>query len=79
MKSLNIFQKRHSGLNTNIYKKLKKIHLKMSLSKKYFIYYCRVSVSEGLNNDLPTSKLILGHYNKEIYRERSHCKCVIEI
>ena len=51
----------------------------MSLSKKCFIYYCCVSVSEGLNTDLPTSKLILGHYNKEIYRECSHCKCVIEI
>ena len=51
----------------------------MFLSKKYFIYYCRVIVSEGLNTDLPTSKLILGHYNKEIYQECSHCKCVIEI
>ena len=51
----------------------------MSLSKKYFIYYCRLSIIEGLNTDLPTSKLILGHYNKEIYRECSHCKCVIEI
>ena len=51
----------------------------MSLSKKYFIYYCRVSVSEGLNTDLPTSKLMLGQYNKEVYRECHHCKCVIEI
>ena len=76
---MNIFQKRQSSLNTNIYKELKKIHLKISLSKKYFIYYCCVSVSEGLNTDLPTSKLILGHSNNEIYRECSHCKCVIEI
>ena len=37
----------------------------MSLSKKYFIYYSCVSVSEGLNIELPTSNLILGHYNKE--------------
>ena len=51
----------------------------MSLSKKYFIYYCCVSVTEGLNTDLPTSKLILGHYNKEIYQECSHRKCVIKI
>ena len=39
----------------------------MSLNNKYFIHYCHVSVSEGLNTDLPNSKLILGHYNKEIY------------
>ena len=51
----------------------------MSLSKKYFIYYCCFSVSEGLNTDLPTSKLILCQYNKDISRECSHRKCVIEI
>ena len=51
----------------------------MSLSKKYFTHYCRVSISEGLNTDLPTSKLMLGQYNKDIYQECSHCKCVIEI
>ena len=39
----------------------------MPLNKKYFIYYCRVSVSEGLKIDLDTSKLMLGHYNKEVY------------
>ena len=71
---MNIFQKRQSSLNTNNYKELKKIHLKMSLSKKYFIYHCGVSVSEGLNTDLLTNKLILGHYNKETYRECSNCK-----
>ena len=51
----------------------------MSLNKKYFNYYSLVSVSEGLNIELPTSKLILGHYNKEVYQESSHCRCVIEI
>ena len=51
----------------------------MSISKKYFIYYCRISVSEGLNTELPTSKLILGQYNHDVYNECSHCKCVIEI
>ena len=66
-------------MNTIIYKELTKIHLQISLSKKYFICYCRLSVSEGLNTDLPTSKLMLGQYNKEVYRECHHCKCVIEI
>ena len=51
----------------------------MPLNKKYFIYYCCVSVSEGLNIDLDTSKLMLGHYNKEVYRSCQHCRCVIEI
>ena len=51
----------------------------MFLNKKYFIYYSRVSVSQGLNIDLDTSKLILGHYNKEVYRSCQHCHCVIEI
>ena len=51
----------------------------MPLNKKYFIYYCCVSVSEGLNIDLDTSKLMLSHYNKEVYRSCQHCRCVIEI
>ena len=29
----------------------------MLLNNKYFIYYCRVAVSEGLNADLSTSEL----------------------
>ena len=51
----------------------------MPLNKKYFIYHCCVSVSEGLNIDLDTSKLMLGHYNKGVYRRCQHCRCVIEI
>ena len=51
----------------------------MPLNEKYFIYYCRVIVSEGLNKDLDTSKLMLGHYSKEVYRSCQHLRCVIEI
>ena len=38
----------------------------MSLNKKYFIYYCCISVKEGLNTDLKTSELMLGNYDKEV-------------
>ena len=51
----------------------------MPLSKKYFIYYCRISIKEGLNTDLKTSELMLGKYDKEVYRSCRHCHCVIEI
>ena len=51
----------------------------MPLSKKYFIYYCRISINEGLNTDLKTSELMLGKYDKEVYRSCRHCHCVIEI
>ena len=51
----------------------------MSLNKKYFIYYCRVSVSEGLNTELPTSQLVLEKHDKEVYQKCRYCCCVIEI
>ena len=51
LKSLNISQKRQSGMIISIYKTLEKTHWKMSLNKKYFIYYSHVSVSEGLNTE----------------------------
>ena len=51
----------------------------MSLNKKYFIYYSRVSVSEGLNTELPIYKLMFGNYDKEVYGQCSYCSCVIEI
>ena len=44
----------------------------MSLSKKYDIYYHRVSTQESLNIDLNTSQLMLENYNKEIYHEIYH-------
>ena len=51
----------------------------MPLNNKYFIHYCRVTVSEGLNTDLSTSELMLGKYNKEVYQKCRYCHCVIEI
>ena len=46
----------------------------MVLNKKYFIYYCRVSVSEGLNTELPTSQLMLDKYDKKVY-QRCRYRC----
>ena len=51
----------------------------MPLNDKYFIHYCRVAVSEGLNTDLITSELMLDKYNKEVYQKCRYCHCVIEI
>ena len=51
----------------------------MSLNKKYFIYYCRVSVSEGLNIDLNTSQIMIGKYDKEVYQKCEYYCCVTEI
>ena len=51
----------------------------MSSNKKYFIYYSRVSVKEGLNIESNTSELMLDKYNKEVYRRCRYCCCVIEI
>ena len=50
----------------------------MSLNKKYFIYYCRITVKEGLNTDLKTSELMLEKYNKEVYQKFQYCHQVIE-
>ena len=51
----------------------------MSSNKKYFIYYSRVSLKEGLNMESNTSALMLDKYNKEVYRRCRYCCCVIEI
>ena len=47
--------------------------------KKAFIYYCRISVSEGLNTELKTSELCLERYDKEVYKKCGLCHHVIEI
>ena len=51
----------------------------MSLNKKYFIYYCCISVKEGLNTDLKTSELMLEKYDKEVYQKCQYCHQVTEI
>ena len=51
----------------------------MSSNKKFFIYYSRVSVKEGLKKESDTSELMLAKYNKEVYRRYRYCCCVIEI
>ena len=51
----------------------------MPLSKKYFIYCCCISVSEGLNTTLSHSQLTLEKYNEKIYQKCRFCCCVIEI
>ena len=51
----------------------------MSINKKSFIHYCRVSVSEGLNIELETSELMLEKFNKEVYQGCKHCHCTLEI
>ena len=51
----------------------------MFWSKKYYVYYHRVTIQEGLNIELNTSELMLGNYDKEIYQKSKHCHCVIEI
>ena len=45
----------------------------MSINKKSFIHYCRVSVREGLNIELETSELMLEIFNKEVYQGCKHC------
>ena len=51
----------------------------MSINKKSFTHYCRVSVSEGLNIELETSELMLEKFNKEVYQGCKHCHCTLEI
>ena len=51
----------------------------MSLNKKYFIYYYRVSVSKGLNTELPSSQLMFEKYDKKVFQKCKFCHCVIEI
>ena len=51
----------------------------MSLNKKCFIHYCRLSICEGLNTELCTSELMLGKYDKKVYQKCKFCYCVIEI
>ena len=51
----------------------------MPSNKKSFIYYCHISVKEGLNTDFKTSELMLGKYDKEVYQKCQYCHQVIKI
>ena len=51
----------------------------MPSNKKYFIYYCCISVKEGLNTDLKTPELMLGKCDKEVYQKFQYCHQVIKI
>ena len=51
----------------------------MPLHKKYFIHYCRVSVSKGLSTELSTSELMLRKFNEKIFQRCGFCHCTIEI
>ena len=51
----------------------------MSSSQKYYIYYHRISIQEGLNTEINTSELMLGNYDKKIYQKYKYCHCVIQI
>ena len=51
----------------------------MLSNKKKNIYYCCISVKEGLNTGLKTSELMLGKYDKEVYQKCQYCHQVIEV
>ena len=34
-----------------------------------FLYYCRISIQEGLNTELSDSELEMGNYNKDLYQK----------
>ena len=51
----------------------------MPLNKKYLIFYCHVSIKEGLNTNLKTSELMLGKYKKEVYQSCQYSHQVTEI
>ena len=51
----------------------------MPLNKKFFFYYCRISVKEGLNTKLSDAQLEMDNFNKNLYQRCRLCCCVIKI
>ena len=49
------------------------------LHKKYFIHCYRVSVSEGLHTELPTSQLMHKKIDSNMFQTCGFCHCMIEI
>ena len=52
------------------FKRLQRIKIseEMSLHKKYFIHYCRVSVSNKLNTEFTTSDLMLRKFDEKVFQ-----------
>ena len=48
-------------------------------NKKSFLYYLRLSVSEGLNTKSKTSQLCLERFDKDIYKKCRQCRQVFAI
>ena len=48
-------------------------------NKKSFLYYSRLSVSEGLNTESKTSQLCLERFDKDIYKKCRQCRQVFAI
>ena len=48
-------------------------------NKKSFLYYLRLSVSEGLNTKSKTSQLCLERFDKDIYKKCRQCRQVLQL
>ena len=57
----------------------KKEYLFKNALKKFFFYYCRISVKEGLDTKLSDAQLEMDNFNKNLYRRCRLCCCVIKI
>ena len=51
----------------------------MPLNKKSFLYYCCISIQEGLYIELSHSELEMGNYDKDLYQICRFCYRVFEI
>ena len=45
-------------------------------NKKLFLYYSRLSISEGLNTEINELQMHLGRFDKDIFK---NCKCCIQV
>ena len=45
-------------------------------NKKLFLYYSRLSISEGLNTETNELQMHLGRFDKDIFK---NCKCCIQV
>ena len=51
----------------------------MPVNKKFFFYYCRTSVKEGIHTKLFDAQLEMDNFNKDLYQRCRLCCCVIKI